>query len=72
MTKFNLWSRVFDFGNGASKDNIVLSNQSRTPYLVFENWNKSSKENKYIPDFWQLGKGIEILHRLQSLTNREN
>ena len=59
--KIQFWSRVFDFGNGASKDNIVLSNQSRTPYLVFENWNKSSKENKYIPDFWQLGDWVYIV-----------
>ena len=59
--KIQFWSRVFDFGNGTGKDNIVLSNQSRSPNLVFENWNKSSKENKYIPDFWQLGDWIYIV-----------
>ncbi len=32
---FKKWSRVFDFGNGAGVDNILVANDGTNPHLVF-------------------------------------
>ena len=33
---FNHWSRIFDFGDGAGQNNILLANQGTTNNLAFE------------------------------------
>ena len=34
---FNNWSRVFDFGNGSSNDNIIVANKSEALYFASRN-----------------------------------
>lgn len=58
--QIQMWSRVFDFGNGEGKNNIVLSNNAKSPDLAFQNFLKSHQMVK-IPDFWELGNWIHIV-----------
>ena len=57
--KIQLWSRVFDFSNGAGKNEICLSNDSRASHLAFQNVLRSNLIK--IPNFWQSGDWIHIV-----------
>ncbi|MEM6451677.1 MAG: NF038122 family metalloprotease, partial [Cyanobacteria bacterium P01_D01_bin.105] len=51
---FNNWSRIFDFGNGASNNNIYLTNRQTSNDLVFRIHNGSSVAGELrINNFWE-------------------
>ena len=58
------WERVFDFGNGASSDNIVLAREGSESKLVFNFYQGSSFCHASISTAIVDGEWLEIVARL--------
>ncbi|MFG6107750.1 NF038122 family metalloprotease [Leptothoe sp. EHU-05/26/07-4] len=59
-TNFNHWSRIFDFGDGAAQNNVLLANERTTNNLVFEVHADGARHRLTINDFWQANTWMHI------------
>ena len=62
---FNHWSRIFDFGDGAAQNNILLANQGTTNNLVFEVHADGASHRLSIANFWQANTWMHITATLE-------
>ena len=63
------WSRIFDFGNGAGADNILLANKGTTNTLGFHVYRGTGSLGMEVANFLELGKWIHIAVTLDASGN---
>ncbi|MGB8686527.1 MAG: LamG domain-containing protein, partial [Microcoleus sp.] len=63
------WSRIFDFGNGAGTDNILLANKGTTNTLGFHVYRGTTSLGIEVANFLELGKWIHIAVTLDASGN---
>ncbi|MGE5659486.1 MAG: LamG-like jellyroll fold domain-containing protein [Actinomycetota bacterium] len=65
---FNSWSRIFDFGNGAGSDNILLTNIGQTNNVRFGIY-KGSEEYIELPNTLETGKWTHLAVTMDATGN---
>lgn len=53
-------SRVVDFGNGPSKQNLTILQKQDSATLEFSNFSLDSSQSIEFPDFWELNKWVHF------------
>lgn len=59
-SKFNFWSRIFDFGNGSGRDNIVLGNEQDTPNLGLHLYTRNGVHRFSVPNFFDTNRWTHV------------
>ncbi|WP_236632959.1 LamG-like jellyroll fold domain-containing protein [Endozoicomonas elysicola] len=61
------WSRIFDFGDAAGNDNIILAHEGVGNNLIFETWNGSSLTTRVrVDDFFTEGEWVHLAATIDS------
>jgi len=55
------WGRIFDFGNGPRRDNILAANVGYTTYLGVFVWNGYYYKYLYVPNFFVEGQTFDFM-----------